>query len=112
LEAGRRSDPMAPSGMRDLVAARIAAQIRMGIDPSDVAPLYSSEVETVLIPILMRMGRGDAPGIVAALRRDFRRQYGDQSEIVLQFMLCSYQHRHAGIAALREAARATAATAA
>jgi hypothetical protein len=77
---------------------------------ADAAPLYSGEVESYLIPIIMRMGRGDEPAVVASLRRELRHLYGEHAEAVLMFMLRTYPHT--GGDALLAAAQATAAPAA
>lgn len=110
IEANRRSDPAAVGGLRDLVAARIEAQLRHGIAPEHVAPIYSSEVEGHLIPVVMRLG--DARDKLGVLCRNMRRLYGDYGDRVLDFALRSFSHEGPGIAALREAAKATAAAAA
>jgi hypothetical protein len=91
---------------RDLVAARLAAQARIGIPEADRAPLYSGEVEAVLIPIMFRMRSGDERAVVVELRKDLTELYGEFSETVLRFMLKTY--RHGGTEALQRAARATA----
>jgi hypothetical protein len=108
LEANRRADPSAPSGLRDLVAARLRAQADAGIAPENRAPIYSSEVDSILIPIVTRVGKGDGPVFLAFLRRDLRRAYADMSDVVLSFCLKTYQPSGPGIEALREAARSTA----
>jgi hypothetical protein len=41
------------------------AQARAGIAPEDRAPIYSGEVETYLVPIVAKIARGDAPGVMA-----------------------------------------------
>jgi hypothetical protein len=91
--AGARWDRATPSTHRDLVAAVLAAQERAGIPVTDRVPLSSGAVEEYLTPLLMRMGRGDEPLMVAQVRRDIRRLYGEFAEIVLQFMLRTYRHR-------------------
>jgi hypothetical protein len=52
---------------------------------------YSADVESYLLPIIMRIGRGDGPHVVAFLRRDLRRLYGEHAETVLAFMLLDVQ---------------------
>jgi hypothetical protein len=99
-------DRATPSTHRDLVHARLEAQARVGIVPEARAPLYTGDVESYLLPITMRMGRGGAPQTLAWLRRDLRRLYGEHSEAVLAFMLRVYAH--AGADELREAAEAAA----
>jgi hypothetical protein len=91
--AGSRWDRSTPSTHRDLVAAVLAAQERAGIPVAERAPLSSGAVEEYLTPILMRMGKGDESLVVAQMRRDMRRLYGEFSELVLQFMLRTYRHR-------------------
>jgi hypothetical protein len=54
--------------------------------------LYSGQVEEFLIPIIMRMGKGDEPMVLAQLRQNLRRTYGEHAETVLMFMLRTYQH--------------------
>jgi hypothetical protein len=86
-EAYARFDRATPETHRDLVHARLAAQERYGIAPEHRAPLYSGEVESYLLPLLMRMGRGDEGDYLAYIRRDLRRLYGEHGETVLLFML-------------------------
>jgi hypothetical protein len=44
------------------------------------------------MPIIMRMGKGDEPMVLAQLRQNLRRIYGEYAETVLIFMLTTYQH--------------------
>jgi hypothetical protein len=90
--ATARLDRATPSTWRDLVAARLAAQARAGVPEADRAPLYSGQVEEFLTPILMRMGKGDEPSVLAQLRQHLRRTYGEYAEVVLMYMLRSYPH--------------------
>jgi hypothetical protein len=53
------------------------------------------------------MGRGDEVTVVAELRKELTRLYGEFSETVLMFMLKSYRHHNTE--ALLRAARTTAA---
>jgi hypothetical protein len=92
VEAVLRWDRATPSTWRDLVRARLAAQERAGIPERDRAPLYSGQVEEFLMPIIMRMGKEDEPMVLAQLRQNLRRIYGEHAETVLVFMLASYQH--------------------
>ena len=103
-DAARRWDRTAPSTHRDLVRARDEAQARMGIPEADRVYLYSSEVESYLMPITMRMGRGDEAATIQRLRREFRVLYGDYAERVLAFCLRNYHHAHGE--GLRRAAEA------
>jgi hypothetical protein len=103
-EAGARWDRATPSTHRDLVRARDDAQARLGIAPQDRAYLNSSEIDSYLLPIAMRMGRGEEAVTVQRLRREFRALYGDYAERVLAFCLRSYQHAHSD--GLRRAAEA------
>jgi hypothetical protein len=91
-EAVLRWDRATPSTWRDLVRARLAAQERAGIPAESRAPLYSGQVEEFLIPIIMRMERDDEPMVLAQLRQNLRRIYGEHAETVLIFMLRTYQH--------------------
>jgi hypothetical protein len=106
--AGSRWDRATPSTHRDLVAAVLAAQERAGVAAADRVPLSSGAVEEYLTPLLMRAGKGDEPDVIAQMRRDTRRLYGEFAEIVLQFMLRTYRHRDTSallaIATVREAA--------
>jgi predicted DNA-binding transcriptional regulator AlpA len=106
-EADARWDRATPSTHRDLVAARLAAQARLGISEAERAPLYSGEVEDYLTPVMFRIGRGDEGAVVVELRKEMTRLYGEFGETVLMFMLRTY--RHGGTEALLEAAMATAA---
>jgi hypothetical protein len=40
----------------------------------------------------MRMGKGDEPVVLAQMRQNLRRTYGELYEFVLLFMLRSYRH--------------------
>jgi hypothetical protein len=44
------------------------------------------------MPIIMRMGRGDEPAVLAQMRQHLRRTYGEHAETVLGFMLRTYAH--------------------
>jgi hypothetical protein len=92
VQALQRWDRATPSTWRDLVAARFAAQARAGIPEADRAPLYSGDVEGYLMPIIMRMGKGDEPSVLAQMRQHLRRTYGEHAETVLGFMLRTYAH--------------------
>jgi hypothetical protein len=101
-EAAARLDRATPSTHRDLVAARLDAQARAGIPEAERAPLYSGQVDDYLLPIVMRMGRGDEGAVVAELRKGLTCLYGEFSETVLMFMLRTYRH-HSTEALLRAA---------
>jgi hypothetical protein len=92
VQAVLRWDRATPSTWRDLVAARLAAQARAGIPEAERAPLYSGQVEEFLMPILMRMGKGDEPSVLAQLRQRLRRTYGEHADLILIFLLKSYRH--------------------
>jgi hypothetical protein len=92
IEAGKLWDRATPSTHRDLVAAVLAAQERAGIAPGDRAPISSGEGDTFLIPIIMRMGRGDEPMVLDQMRRQIRARYGEFAELVLGFLLRNYRH--------------------
>jgi hypothetical protein len=92
VEASRLWDRATPSSWRELARARLNAQARAGIPEADRAPLYSGQVDEYLVPILMRMGKGDEVSTLSFLRRDLDRIYGDLGEFVLRFMLRSYRH--------------------
>ena len=104
-EAAVRWDRATPSTHRDLVRARLATQAR-GIPAAERAPLYSGEVEDFLVPVMIRMGRGEEGAVVVELRKAPMRLYGEFGETVLTFMLKTY--RHHSTEALLGAARATA----
>ena len=87
--AGTRGDvgfqlPATPLTWRDLVAARLAAQARAGIPEADRSPLYSGDVEGYLIPIIMRMGKGDEPSVLAQMRQQGRLARNPAKQQVLQ----------------------------
>jgi hypothetical protein len=107
LEAYTNWDRATPSTYRALVGARLAAQERAGVPPDARAPLYSTEVESYLLPITMRMGRGEGPAVIAFLRRDLRRLYGEHAETVLAFMLRPGVFDASGVEALRDAVAAS-----
>jgi hypothetical protein len=104
-EAAVRWDRATPSTHRDLVAARLAAQERMGVPEAERAPLVSGEVQDFLVPVMFWMGRGDEGRVVAELRNELTRLYGEFSETVLMFMLKTY--RHHSTEALQRVAKAT-----
>jgi hypothetical protein len=79
-EAAVRWDRATPSTHRDLVAARLAAQARLGIPAAERAPLYSGEVEDFLVPVTVRMGRGEEGAVLVELRKELTRLYGEFSE--------------------------------
>ncbi len=111
--ADRAADPSLPETMAALVHARLAAQIRAGVPPECRVPVYTGETESILVPLIMRMGRGDGPAFLSVLRKEFCRRYLNMGDAVLEFALRSYPHGGEGIEALRAAAReATAAPAA
>src|ERR1700692_3438760 len=58
-EAAVRWDRATPSTHYDLVRARDEAQARTGIPVANRAFLYSAEVDSILLPIVMCMGPGD-----------------------------------------------------
>jgi hypothetical protein len=103
--ASARLDRATPSTYRDLVAARLAAQACFGVPENKRVPLYSGEVEDFLVPIMFRMRRGDEVAVVAELRKELTRLYGEFSEMMLMFMLKSYRHHNTE--ALLRAARTT-----
>jgi hypothetical protein len=100
-EAAARWDCAAASTHRDLVAARLDAQARAGIPEANRAPLSSGEVDDYLIPIVMRMGRGDEPAVVADLRKALRRLYGAHAETVLAYIAHLPRERPCGASMAR-----------
>jgi hypothetical protein len=90
--AGKLWDRATPSTHRDLVAAVLAAQERVGVPVGDRAPLQSGAVDEYLIPLLFRVGRDDEGPLLAHMRRDLHRRYGEFAEVVLLFMLRTYRH--------------------
>jgi hypothetical protein len=120
-------DRATPSTSYDLAKARLEAQARAGIAPQQRAPMRVLEIDDYLLPVVLRMDKGDAPAILAwmlgappaddhisylvAGRFSLRRLYGEFAEVVLAFMLREFPHGGL-IDGLREAARETAATAA
>jgi hypothetical protein len=110
LAAGKLWDRATPSTHRDLVAAVLAAQERAGIAVDALAPLQSGTVEDYLTPLLFRAGKDEETDLLAYMRRDLRRRYGEFAEIVLLFMLRT--HRHGGTEKLLALALASAKAAA
>jgi hypothetical protein len=108
-DAFRASDLTVPASMAALVRARLEAQARMGISPEDRAPIFSSEVETILMPVVMCMGEDDGPAKLMEIRGEMRQRYADMGETVLAYALRIYQHNAPGIDQLRAAAREAAA---
>jgi hypothetical protein len=92
IEAGKLWDRATPSTHRNLVAAVQAAQERAEIAAADMSPLNSGAVEDYLTPLLFKIGKGDDPALLAYMRRDLHRRYGEFAEIVLLFMLRTYRH--------------------
>src|SRR5712691_7417990 len=84
-EAAARWDRATPSTHYDLVRARDEAQARTGIPVANRAFLYSAEVDTDLLPIVMCMGRGDEAATAQALTRDFNERYREFGQRVLAF---------------------------
>jgi hypothetical protein len=91
-EAAARWDRATPSTHYDLVRARDEAQARTGIPVANRAFLYSAEVDTDLLPIVMCMGRGDEAATAQALTRDFNERYREFGQRVLAFSLRTYRH--------------------
>jgi hypothetical protein len=92
IKAGRLWDRATPATHRNLVAPVLAAQERAGVAPEDRVPMSLSEVDDFLIPIIMRMGKGDEPIVLDRMRRQLRARYGEFAEIVLGFMVRNYRH--------------------
>jgi hypothetical protein len=59
---------------------------------ADRASLSSGQVDEFMVPIVMRMGKGDEPMVLDQMRRQLRARYGEFAEIVLLFMLRTYRH--------------------
>jgi hypothetical protein len=101
-EAAVRWDRATPSTHYDLVRARDEAQARTGIPVAKRAFLYSAEVDSILLPIVMCMAPGDEAATAQALTRDFNERYRDLGSRVLAFCLSTY--RHGNIDGLKRAA--------
>jgi hypothetical protein len=91
-EAMRNWDRASASTHRNLVAAVLAAQEARGIPAADRVPLSSGDVEELLTPIFVRMGKNEEPAVLDLLRRVCRRLYGEFAETVLLYMLRTYRH--------------------
>jgi hypothetical protein len=91
-EAAARWDRATPSTHHALVRARDEAQARTGIPVAKRAFLYAAEVDSILLPIVMCMGRGDEAATAQALTRDFNERYREFGQRVLAFALRTYQH--------------------
>ena len=63
-----------------------------GIPAANRAYLYSAEVDSYLLPIVMQMGPGDEAATAQALTRDFNERYRDLGPRVLAFCLRTFQH--------------------
>jgi hypothetical protein len=105
-EATARWDRATPSTHYELARARDEAQARIGIPEADRAFLYSSEVDSEFVPIVMRMGRGNEAATAQMLKRSFAHRYRELGPPVLAFCLRTY--RHGNIDSLRQAAGITA----
>jgi hypothetical protein len=108
-EANRREDPEIPETVYALAAARLAAQERVGIPPSQRAVMYSDSIVDFLAFPLTRTPF-DVQATLAFLRRQLCMQYRELGEFVLGTMLRDYPHPNNRIELLRVAARATTAT--
>jgi hypothetical protein len=64
----------------------------MGIPVANRAFLYSAEVDSYLLPIVMQMAPGDEDATAHALKRNFSERYRDLGPRVLAFCLSTYQH--------------------
>jgi hypothetical protein len=84
-EAAAKWDRATPSTHYDLVRARDEAQARMGIPVVNRAFLYSADVDSSLLPIVMRMAPGDEATTAHAHTRDFNERYRDLGPRVLAF---------------------------
>jgi hypothetical protein len=93
-------------GERDLFIARVAAQARAGVPSLEICAFYSGEIQTILAPHILRMGRDDEPLVIAALRKQLAPSYGDCAEAALLMLLKNY--RHHDTEALLHAATSTA----
>jgi hypothetical protein len=106
-EAFLREDPAFPLTAYDLAKARLRAQERMGIPEDKRVVMFSSEIDGLLTPLLMRLGRGDEVAAVAILRRQLQ-HYRELGEFVLQSALREYGHSFSHLEALRAAAKVSA----
>src|SRR5258708_38159714 len=102
-EAAARWDAATPATHYELVRARDGAQARMGIPVANRAFLYSAEIDSFLLPIVMQMGLGDEAATAQALQGNFSERYRDLGPRVLAFCLSIYQHGN--IDGLKRAAR-------
>jgi hypothetical protein len=87
-----RLDRATPASWHELARARLDAQTRSGVPEDRQAALYSSQVDEIMVPLMMRCGRGDEPAVLAHLRRDCRARFGDLSEKIVLFLLRTYRH--------------------
>ncbi len=122
-EAMRREDLDLPETIYALARARLAAQEAMGIPLAERVVLFSGQAEDLLAPTLIQMDHdlmltdhnAAMPGVrihaLAALRRRLR-PYRDLANFVLTSALRDYPYPTPHLERLREAANATAATAA
>jgi hypothetical protein len=109
-EAFMREDPAFPLTVYDLAKARLRAQDRMGIPEDKRVVMFSSEIDGLLTPYLMRAGKGDSAAILAILRRRLQ-HYRELADFVLMSALREYSHSFPHLEALREAAKASPASA-
>jgi hypothetical protein len=114
-----REDIDLPDTIYALAKARLAAQERLGIAPEDRAFLYSTEVETLLTPVLSDMmadltvceKKGSNPGQklpVLAVLRGLLKPYRELGRAVLLQALRDYPHERPYLDRLCEAAKAMA----
>jgi hypothetical protein len=113
-EAERQRDPDLPATLRFWLAARITALLRAGVAEQEICPLYSLEIESILAPFVVSRGAfydhqravliTEDAELIAKLRRDMSRMYGDLAEVAVQTMLKNCRLYGANLNALRAAA--------
>jgi hypothetical protein len=108
-EAFQREDPAFAETIYALAKARLAAQERLGIPVDRRVVMFSSEIDNMLTPYLMRAGKGDSAAILAILRRRLQ-HYRELAEFVLTSALREYSHSFPHLESLREAAKASSAS--
>jgi hypothetical protein len=89
-EAGRCWVRTIPATSQALVSARLAAQADRGVPEDERAPMYPSEAETFLMPLILRTAPIDEE--VSLIREGVRESYGEFADIVLTFMVRCCMH--------------------
>jgi hypothetical protein len=76
----------------DIARARDRAQERRGIPEDERVYQFSGQVESELLPIVLKMDRDDPPLVAGYLQRMYRYRFKELGDRVLRAALASYSH--------------------